>query len=43
LSRYLGTNPEFWLNLQTRYDLQVARQAKAKEIERAVKPRAEAA
>jgi addiction module HigA family antidote len=43
LARYLGTNPEFWLNLQTRYDLQVARQAKAKEIERAVKPRAEAA
>jgi addiction module HigA family antidote len=27
LSRYLGTSPEFWLNLQTRYNLQVARQA----------------
>jgi addiction module HigA family antidote len=26
LSRYLGTSPEFWLNLQTRYDLNVARQ-----------------
>ena len=43
LSRYLGTSPEFWLNLQTRYDLQVARQAKAKDIERAVQPRASAA
>src|SRR5690242_9229272 len=43
LSRYLGTSPEFWLNLQTRYDLQLARQTKAKEIERAVKPRSAAA
>jgi addiction module HigA family antidote len=43
LARYLGTTPEFWLNLQTRYDLQVAKQAKAKEIDRAVKPRGHAA
>jgi antitoxin HigA-1 len=43
LSRYLGTSPEFWLNLQTRYDLNVARQQKAKAIERAVKPRSAAA
>lgn len=43
LSRYLGTTPEFWLNLQTRYDLAVAKQAKAAEIARAVKPRTEAA
>jgi addiction module HigA family antidote len=43
LARYLGTTPEFWLNLQTRYDLQVAKQAKAKEIDRVVKPRDQAA
>jgi antitoxin HigA-1 len=43
LARYLGTTPEFWVNLQARYDLQVAKQAKAKEIERAVKPRNRAA
>jgi addiction module HigA family antidote len=43
LARYLGTTPEFWLNLQTRYDLQLAKQAKAKEIDRAVKPRDRAA
>jgi len=24
LSRYLGTTPEFWLNLQARYDLELA-------------------
>jgi addiction module HigA family antidote len=24
LSRYFGTTPEFWLNLQTAYDLKVA-------------------
>jgi plasmid maintenance system antidote protein VapI len=31
------------MNLQTRYDLNVARQQKAKAIERAVKPRSAAA
>ena len=24
LARYFGTSPQFWLNLQTRYDLQTA-------------------
>jgi antitoxin HigA-1 len=43
LARYLGTTPEFWLNLQKSYELRMARQAKQKEIERAVKPRSEAA
>ena len=43
LSRYLGSTPEFWLNLQKSYELRMARQAKQKEIERAVKPRSEAA
>jgi addiction module HigA family antidote len=43
LSRYLGTTPEIWLNLQSRYELEVARQAKQKDIDRAVKPRRRAA
>ncbi|HMD72206.1 MAG TPA: HigA family addiction module antitoxin [Bryobacteraceae bacterium] len=43
LARYLGTTPEFWLNLQTHYELRVAKQAKLSEIERTVRPRSEAA
>ena len=43
LARYLGTSPEFWLNLQVHYELRVARQTRQKEIERLVKPRKAAA
>ena len=43
LARYLGTSPEFWLKLQVHYELRIARQAKQKEIERAVRPRTQAA
>jgi addiction module HigA family antidote len=43
LARYLGTSAEFWLGLQLEYDLRLARQAKQKAIERAVRPRSEAA
>jgi addiction module HigA family antidote len=43
LARYLGTSPEFWLKLQVHYELRVARHAKQKEIERAVRPRTQAA
>src|ERR1017187_4015187 len=39
LARYFDTTPKFWLNLQTSYDLAVASEAKAREIERAVHPR----
>jgi addiction module HigA family antidote len=39
LARYLGMSAEFWLGLQLEYDLRVARQAKQKDIERAVQPR----
>ena len=39
LARYFGNSPEFWMNLQTNYDLDVARASK--EIQR-VKPHAEA-
>jgi addiction module HigA family antidote len=43
LARYLGTSAEFWLGLQLEYDLRMAKQAKMKEIEPAVRPRSEAA
>lgn len=39
LARYFNTTPKFWLNLQTSYDLAVAAEARAAEIERAVHPR----
>jgi antitoxin HigA-1 len=39
LARYLGTSPKLWLNLQSDYELRVARQTKLKEIEAAVQPR----
>ena len=37
LARFFGTSPEFWLNLQLRYDLQVA-QAGQPQIKREVQP-----
>lgn len=40
LGRWLGTNPEFWLNLQKKYELRLAEQAVGEEIERTVVPRA---
>jgi len=41
LARYFNTNPEFWLNLQNYYDLEVTRRAgTASEIERQVQPAA---
>jgi antitoxin HigA-1 len=40
LARYFGTSPEFWLNLQLRYDLETAQQKVAAEIETGVQPRA---
>ncbi len=38
LARCLDTTPEFWLNLQTRYDLEVARDKEAARIGREVQP-----
>jgi addiction module HigA family antidote len=32
LAHYFGTTPEFWLNLQSLYDLRVARQKSANAI-----------
>lgn len=39
LARYFNTNPEFWLNLQNFYDLElIRRSASASEIERHIHP-----
>ena len=39
LARYFNTNPEFWLNLQNFYDLEVSRRSGAvSAIEREVRP-----
>jgi antitoxin HigA-1 len=41
LARYFNTNPEFWLNLQNFFDLEVERRSGAAvEIEREVHPAA---
>lgn len=36
LSRYFGTTPAFWMNLQTHYDLEVTSRKEAARIEREV-------
>ena len=38
LSRFFGTTPEFWMNLQATYDLRAEEIQSAKEIEAAIKP-----
>ena len=39
LARYFGTTPDFWLNLQTAYDLKVAQQELGERIAREVPTR----
>jgi len=39
LSRWLGTSPELWLNLQQAYDLESAQRTVGATIERVVRPR----
>lgn len=39
LGRFFGTSPEFWVNLQVRYDLDVAERDLRERIEREVDPR----
>jgi addiction module HigA family antidote len=36
LSRYFGTTPNFWMNLQTHYDLEVTSRKEAARIEKEV-------
>jgi addiction module HigA family antidote len=38
LGVYFGTTPEFWLNLQTRYELKVSRRDVLPQIEKSVRP-----
>ena len=38
LSRFLGTSPDFWMNLQLRWDLYHAQRAEAEQIE-SIRPR----
>ncbi len=39
LARYFGTSAEFWLNLQSLYDLRMAERKARTKIEREVTPR----
>lgn len=43
LARYFGNSPQFWMGLQTQYDLDVTEGALGKRLEREVRPRATAA
>jgi addiction module HigA family antidote len=43
LGRYFGTTPDFWLNLQSAYDLSRVLAERGEEIEREVIPRGDAA
>ena len=38
LGRYFGTSPQFWMNLQANYDLELAADAVGREIESQVRP-----
>jgi addiction module HigA family antidote len=40
LARYFGTSPDFWINLQARFDLDAADRKLRRRIEREVAPRA---
>ena len=39
LARYFGTTPEYWLNLQARYDLETARDQWESRVKSEVRPR----
>jgi antitoxin HigA-1 len=43
LGRYFGTSPQFWSNIQARYDLESTKDELAEQIEREVQPRERAA
>jgi len=38
LARYFGTTPQFWMNLQANYDLEVAQDAHGAEIAGRIRP-----
>ena len=39
LARYFGTTPEYWMSMQARYDIEVARDEWEAEIRKHVRPR----
>jgi addiction module HigA family antidote len=39
LARYFGFSPEFWLNMQSQYDLEIIRRQSMRKIEKEIKPR----
>jgi len=39
LARYFGTSPQYWLNLQNAYDLEIAEREMRTRIEKEVLPR----
>ena len=43
LARYFGNSPQFWMGLQTQYDLDVAEDALGNRLDREVRPMATAA
>ena len=38
LARFFGTSPDSWMNLQSRYDLEMAKDHAQRRIEREVRP-----
>jgi addiction module HigA family antidote len=38
LGRYFGQDPRYWLNLQSRYDMDLAEDALGKQVAREVRP-----
>ena len=40
LARYFNTTPQFWLNMQSRYELETARLAIESKIEKTIRPAA---
>ena len=38
LGRYFGNNPQFWLDLQSQYDIAVVEREKGGEITKRVRP-----
>jgi antitoxin HigA-1 len=43
LARFFGTTPDFWLNLQTAYDLKIAQREIGRTVENEVRERRSAA
>jgi addiction module HigA family antidote len=39
LGRYFGTTPEYWMNMQARYDLETARDQAEERVKAEVRPR----